>query len=172
MTKHAGQTATRDAGSRGRRGGGTRYRGSDAERRALAAFIKLLRAAHWSSLKAGRRREEAGLTESQFAVLEALHHLGPLDQKSLGEKLLSSPGNLTLVIDNLERSGEVERRTDPRDRRRRVVHVTPGGRRRVAAVLPAHVGRIGEVMSGLTAREQEQLGRLCRKLGYWAAALD
>jgi len=76
------------------------------------------------------------------------------------------------VLDNLEREGDVERRTGERDRRRRFVHLTPSGRRRVERLLPAHVRRIVEVMGGLSAREQEQLSRLCRKLGYWAASLE
>lgn len=155
-----------------RRGKGTHYAGSRREKRALASFIKLLRAAHWASVKAGRRREEAGLTESQFSVLEALFHLGPLDQTELSAKLLSSPSNLTLVIDNLERQGYAERRRSPDDRRRQVVHLLPKARSSLERLLPVHVGCIVEVMSGLSEQEQEQLARLCRKLGHWAAGLD
>lgn len=172
MTRGGEKTLRRVRTATRRAGRGTHYRGSSAERRALAAFIKLLRAAHWASAKAGQRREEAGLTEGQFGVLEALFHLGPLDQKELGAKVLSSPGNLTLVVDNLAREGYVERHTDESDRRRRVVHMTPTGRRRVESLLPAHVGRIVQVMSGLTGREQEHLSSLCRKLGHWAASLS
>lgn len=150
---------------------GTRFPGTPRQTRALGSFIKLLRAAHWSSLRAGRVRESAGLTESQFGVLEALHHLGPLDQTELTGKLLTSPSNLTLVIDNLEQAGLVERRPSPRDRRRRIVHLTGRARREVERVLPRHVERIAEVMSGLTSEEQDQLAKLCRKLGHWAADL-
>lgn len=154
-----------------RRRRGTHYAGSPRETRALAAFIKLMRAAHWASVRAGRFREQAGFTESQFAVLEALFHLGPLDQTQLKERLLTSPSNLTVVIDNLEREGHVQRRAGVADQRQRIVHLTARGRRRVEELLPGHVGRIVAVMSGLPPREQEQLGRLCRKLGYWAEAL-
>ena len=158
--------------SRSGHGQGTRYAGTPTEVRALGAFIKLLRAAHWASAKAAKRREEAGFTENQFGVLEALLHVGPLDQAELTTKLLTSPSNLTLVIDNLSRAGHVRRRPDPRDRRRRVVHLTAKGRRAVERVFPAHVARIVEVMDGLTANEQEQLSHLTRKLGRWAAALS
>ena len=159
-------------GKQGSLSGGTHYEGSAKERRALSAFIKLMRCTHWASLQAGRRREEAGLTENQFGVLEALFHLGPLDQTRLTTKLLTSPSNLTLVIDNLEREGLVERRPDPRDRRCRQIHLTRRGRSRVERLLPDHVARIAEVMSGLTRQEQDELSGLCRKLGRWAASLD
>lgn len=151
---------------------GTHYPGSARQRRALGVFIKLLRASHWASKKAGKRREESGFTQNQFGVMEALFHLGPLDQKELTRKLLTSPGNLTLVIDNLERQGHVQRCPDPSDRRRRVIELTGRGRGRLESVLPSHVDRIVEVMGGLSAREQDQLARLCRKLGFWAAELD
>jgi MarR family 2-MHQ and catechol resistance regulon transcriptional repressor len=167
------ETMSGDEGRTDRRSSsGTHYAGSPGEKRALAAFIKLLRAAHWASLKAGRRREEAGFTEGQFGVLEALYHLGALDQTELAGKLLSSPSNLTLVIDNLEREAYVERRRSPQDRRRQIVHLLPKGRRSLERLLPFHVERIVEVMSGLSEREQGQLARLCRRLGYWAAELD
>ena len=73
----------------------------DDEQRALGAYGKLMRAAEsvTACLDAGLRR--AGLTTSQFAVLETLHHLGPLCQGELAEKILKSSGNLTTVVDNL-----------------------------------------------------------------------
>mgnify|MGYP000381933987 CR=1 FL=1 len=40
---------------------------------------------------------------STFGILEALFHLGPLSQKSLGQKVLSTKGNITTIVDNLEK---------------------------------------------------------------------
>ena len=154
------------------RGSGTHYVGNTEEVRALGSFVKLMRAAHWASTRAGRRREEAGLTESQFGVLEALLHLGPLDQTELKNKLLTSPANLTHVLDNLIRDGYVERRRDVADGRRRIVHLAPRGRRLVKRLMPLHAARVVEVMRGLSPREQEQLARLARKLGYWAKEMS
>src|SRR5260370_323000 len=51
------------------------------------------------------------------------------------------------------------------DRRAIVVALTPKGRRRIAAILPAHLATIVEQMSVLTPAEQQQLGALCKKLG-------
>lgn len=150
---------------------GTRHRGTASERLALDTLIKLLRAAHWVSLQAGKRREAEGLTESQFGVLEALYHLGPRMQTEIADKMLSSPSNLTLVIDNLERDGLVERRRSLEDRRCQMVHLTARGRRLIGRIFPDHVEGIVELMGALTAGEQETLGRLCRKLGLAAAEL-
>ena len=108
------------------------------QERALDAFVKLLRAAHWASQRAGEIRGQAGLTEAQFGVLEALYHKGPLIQVEIAQKLLSSPSNLTLVLDNLERDGLIERERDPNDRRQRNVRLSALGRRTIRDLFPRH----------------------------------
>lgn len=139
-----------------------------AQARALDSFVKLLRAAYWASHRAGVYRQRAGLTETQFAVLEALYHKGRLAQVDIAGKLLSSPSNLTLVLDNLERDGLISRSQDPDDRRRQIVDLSLRGRERIAALFPVHAAGIARLMSALTESEQEDLGRLCRKLGLSA----
>jgi MarR family 2-MHQ and catechol resistance regulon transcriptional repressor len=124
-----------------------------------------MRAASSVSARLGGSISEAGLTESQFGALEALYHLGPLHQCELGEKLLRSGGNITLVVDNLEKRGLVRRERETDDRRFVTVHLTDNGRRLVARIFPRHVARVVEEMKVLTPAEQEELGRLCRKLG-------
>ena len=144
----------------------TKYNGSPREMRALDAFIKLMRAS--SSVGGrlyGQLAREEGLTESQLGVLEALHHLGSMSQGELCGKLLKSGSNLTTVIDNLERDGLVRRERDAEDRRVQNVHLTEEGRRVIRRVFPGHVQRIVDAMSALSADEQQELGRLCRKLG-------
>jgi MarR family 2-MHQ and catechol resistance regulon transcriptional repressor len=107
----------------------------------------------------------AGVTESQFGALEALYHLGSLHQRDLGEKLLRSSGNITMVVDNLEKRGLVRRERGTEDRRFVTVHLTEPGRRLIAGLFPRHLANIVQEMSALTNAEQEELGRLCRKLG-------
>lgn len=149
---------------------GTRHAGSAAEVRALNVFIKLLRA---TNTLRGRLVPQLGahdLTETQFGVLEALHHLGPLCQRDIGGKLLTSGGNITLVVDNLEKRGLVERVRGTEDRRFVTVHLTPAGRRLIARAFPGHARRVTEALGALTAAEQEDLGRLLRKLGTAVAS--
>ncbi len=57
------------------------YKGPQAERRALEAYVKLRRAEETVTGSLVRNMVKAGLTESQFGVLEALHHIGPLCQR-------------------------------------------------------------------------------------------
>lgn len=150
---------------------GTRYRGRPAEVRALNAYIKLLRAAGSLSARIERRLEAKGLTEGQFGVLEALHHLGPMCGKVLGEKLLTSGGNITVVVDNLEKRGLVRRERSEADRRYVTVNLTDAGRAQVTAIFPGHLAAIVDELSALSPAEQEQLGKLCKKLGLAGRAL-
>jgi MarR family transcriptional regulator, 2-MHQ and catechol-resistance regulon repressor len=144
---------------------GTRYRGSKEEVRALNAFIKLVRAAESVSARVDSDLAGLKLTVSQFGVLETLFHVGPLCQKDLGQKILKSRGNITMVVDNLERCGYVRRVRDEDDRRRYAVHLTGRGKRLIQTFFPRHVVRIVEEMKALTMAEQAELGRLCRKVG-------
>ncbi len=141
------------------------YKGTAEEKRALDAYIKLLRAAESVSARVTRRLGDAGLTLSQFGVLEALHHLGPLCLSDLARKILKTSGNLTLVVDNLEKRGLVSRRHDSSDRRFVRVSITPGGKRLIAGIFPAHAREITRALSVLRAAEQATLAALCRKLG-------
>ncbi len=144
---------------------GTKYRGDEGEVRALNAFIKLQRAASSTASRTERRLTDSGLTVSQFTAMEALFHLGPLCQKELGEKLLKSTGNITMVVDNLEKHGLARREREVKDRRYVTVHLTEAGVERIREMMPAHVADIVREMGTLSPDEQEELGRLCRKLG-------
>jgi MarR family 2-MHQ and catechol resistance regulon transcriptional repressor len=141
------------------------YSGTPAEITALDAFIKLKRAVDTLDREIARNIEATGLTESQFGVLEALLHLGPQCQRVLGEKILKSGGNITMVVDNLEKAGYVERRPCIGDRRRNEVHLTSAGEHLIAAIFPRHVQAICTAFAPLSARQQRQLAALCRKLG-------
>ncbi|MGH7674285.1 MAG: MarR family winged helix-turn-helix transcriptional regulator [Gemmatimonadales bacterium] len=143
----------------------TRYQGPPREARALDTFTKLMRAV--DSLRA--RLEPVitrhGLTLTQFGVLEALYHLGPLDQRAVGEKLLVSKGNVTVVVANLARERLVARTSDPHDGRRKIIRLTPAGRRLIRRAFADQARAITRELSVLTPAEQEALARLCRAVG-------
>jgi MarR family 2-MHQ and catechol resistance regulon transcriptional repressor len=143
---------------------GTRHRGAIEEINALNAFIKLQRAAESVSTRI-HAVLPAELTITQFGVLDALFHMGPLCQSELAEKLLKSGGNLTLVVDNLEKAGLVLRERDPADRRFVVVKLTDDGQAFIAALFPKVVGKVTREMSALSSTELADLGRLCKKIG-------
>ena len=144
---------------------GTNFTGTESERNTLNAFIKLMRATESINIRLNRHLAEADLTVSQFGTLEALFHLGPLNQRTIGEKLLKSGGNITMVIDNLEKCGYVTRRKDPDDRRAVLIHLTPEGKRFIKNFFPKHLERIKKEFSVLSEKEKETLADLCKKLG-------
>jgi MarR family transcriptional regulator, 2-MHQ and catechol-resistance regulon repressor len=144
----------------------TKYRGQADEVRALNAFIKLARAMNSMTANLARHvADEGDITMSQFGVLEALLHLGPLSQGDIGQKLLLSGSNVTTVIDNLEKRGFVTRTRRRGDRRVVDVTLTESGRKLITRLFPAHARRITNLLSALTAKEQDRLGHLCRTLG-------
>ncbi|MDA8099578.1 MAG: MarR family transcriptional regulator [Nitrospiraceae bacterium] len=149
---------------------GTKFKGSKEEIRALDVFIKLIRAADSVASRVESHLGNIELTVSQFGVLEALFHLGPLYQKDLARKILKSTGNITMVVDNLEKRGLVERIRDTEDRRHLSVRLTDKGTRLIRAFFPKHAGRIVREMSVLNASEQEQLGALCKRVGLQIGA--
>ena len=143
----------------------THFIGSRAEMRTLDTFIKLTRCTNSLFARLSERNTLGEITPSQFAVLEALYHLGSLTQGEVSTKVLKSGSNMTTVIDNLERDGLVRRERDAKDRRVINVHLTEAGSEKVDAVLPKHVGALVEEFSVLSASEQLTLGELCKKLG-------
>lgn len=143
----------------------THHQGSPQETLALDTYIKLSRATESLDTRLSRRNTLSDLTLTQFAVMEALFHLGALSQTEIGAKLLKSGGNITLVIDNLQKHNYVERQRCATDRRIIYVSLTPEGRALIADIFPRHLAAIVEEMGVLSAEEQITLGGLLRKLG-------
>ena len=141
------------------------YDGTVEETNTLNAFIKLMRATESVNHRLSRHLSEADLTISQFGVLEGLLHLGHRNQKEIGEKLLKSGGNITLVIDNLEKRGFVVRKKDSNDRRALIISLTVQGKSFIEDFFPLHLSKINEEFSVLTEKEKSELGRICKKLG-------
>ncbi|HKJ04574.1 MAG TPA: MarR family transcriptional regulator [Geopsychrobacteraceae bacterium] len=144
---------------------GFRYQGTETEALALGSYIKLQRAADSVSSRALKHLLQAKLSTSQFGVLECLYHLGPLCQRDIGRKILKSSGNISTVIDNLEKRGYVSRQRSDEDRRYIKVDLTENGKNLISGIFPQHVEEVVSQMNILTAREQHQLSRLCKKLG-------
>lgn len=143
----------------------THYRGDPRTVLALDTFIKFTRAANALENRLVRRGNIEDLTMSQFGVLETLFHLGPLCQGAISAKLLRSTGNVTLVLDNLEKRGLVVRKRETSDRRQVTISLTPSGQELIQAIFPRQAAGIAEELNALTPTEQLELGRLCKKLG-------
>jgi MarR family 2-MHQ and catechol resistance regulon transcriptional repressor len=132
---------------------------------ALTTWVKLARAFSVFSHKTDEQIRSFGLTQAQFGVLEILGHKGPLTLGELCGKRLVSGGNMTVVVDHLERDGLVERRRSTEDRRSIRVHLTRKGKALFSEVFPRHAAYVADLASVLSERELLQLGGLLKKLG-------
>ena len=108
-----------------------------------------------------------GLSRADFDVLASLRRMGPpyaLSPSALSEAVMRSSGAMSQRLASLEREGLVERSMDRGDRRGVVVTLTPRGRRLVEAVAGEHLANERRLLGPLTAKEQEALAGLLRKL--------
>ena len=144
---------------------GTHYQGTKKEINALNSYIKLIRSAETLTSKINLELSNFNLTESQFGVLDALLHLGPLKQKELARKILKSGGNITMVIDNLEKEGFVQRKRGEKDRRFFMVHLTAKGKKKIQFVFQHLLNTITKHFEILNESEQKKLQGLCKIIG-------
>lgn len=143
-----------------------------ATRDSLHLFVVLSRAS--ASLHAHTKAdiESHGLTQTEFAILEALYHKGPMLLGEVQKKILVSSGGITFLIDKLAKRGLVQRRECEEDRRARWAELTDAGRDLIADIFPGHADVIRRAASGLTPAEQRTLIGLLKKLGHSAEALE
>jgi MarR family 2-MHQ and catechol resistance regulon transcriptional repressor len=112
-----------------------------------------------------------GLTTTEFGILEALHHKGPLLLGEIQRKVLVTSGGITYLVDRLVEKGLVRREDCPNDRRARYAVLTPAGDELISRIFPDHAARIEHVLSGLNVEEQAEATALLRRLGVAAAEL-
>jgi len=130
----------------------------------IAAYVRLVRSAESLHSTVSRGLLSEGLTASQFSTMKALKLQGPLAQRDIATYLLKTGGNVTVVVDNLEKQGYVTRIRDTEDRRIVFVKLTDVGEALFDKVYPAHRKRIHEAMAPLSERECDQLIDLLSKL--------
>jgi DNA-binding MarR family transcriptional regulator len=117
-----------------------------------------------------RKREtevirEGGLTIAQFAVLEILYHKGDLRIGDIIEKTLATGGNMTVVINNLEKEDLVSKYSDPDDGRASLISITDKGKRLIEKIFPSHIENISEIFIVLSKDEKSKLIELLKKVG-------
>lgn len=144
---------------------GTNYKGTKREINALNSYIKLIRASDSLSYRLNSVFKQLGLSVSQYNILDVLYHIGPQYQKDLAKKLLKSGGNITLVVDNLEKLGYVRRERVDNDRRFFCIYLTTKGKNILEKIFPEFLDAIVNEFKVLTSYEQDELQRMCKVLG-------
>lgn len=109
--------------------------------------------------------KKENITEAQFYVLELLYHKGDMKIKEIVEKIFSSGGTMTVIIDNLEKESLILRKQDPRDKRSSLISITEKGYSVVEKVFNNHINNLDKVLGVLEDKEKENLIDLLRKLG-------
>jgi MarR family 2-MHQ and catechol resistance regulon transcriptional repressor len=137
---------------------------------ALDAYAKLLSAGWAMSARTEPLLAIASLTPTQYGVLEAILHKGPLGQRELSRTVRTSAGNMTDLVDKLEARGLVRRIRQQLDRRAVRVELTQVGRGLIEPLCVSRTAAIAAAMAGLSSDELRQLGELLRRLELTVAA--
>ncbi len=132
---------------------------------ALSLWVKLARAHDTLAHLMATNIRTFNLTPAQFGAIECLGHLGPMLIGDLTKKHLVSGGNMTVVVDNLEKEGLVKRKVSAKDRRAFCVSLTPKGKRLFDKIFIQHAEYLAQLVSILPDEEQLELSRLLKKLG-------
>ena len=114
---------------------------------------------------------ETGIDDTDFRILEALLNKGPLPVNTIGPKVFLTPGSISTAVDRLVERGLVIRVESPKDRRVRVVSLTPKGKRLIAPVFRKHAVEIKKVFADTSPKELRTLETTLKKLGRRAESL-
>src|SRR5260370_27707047 len=120
----------------------------------LDLFIVLSRAYNWVNAHAVRDIRCHGLNPTEFGILEALYHKGPLPLQQIGEKVLISSGNITYAVDKLEQKQLLVRKPSPHDRRVIFAELTPQGQEMLADIFPQHADPLRNPVIRLSPSKQ------------------
>lgn len=139
----------------------------------MHVFLVLWKAARAVHSYAEKSIAGLEMCASDFAVLEALLHKGPLPVNEIGKKIMLTSGSITVAVDRLEQKGFVERRAHGTDRRARVVHLTQAGKKLIARAYSQHASDLELLASSsLTKTGRAALIRLLKQIGFKAADLS
>ena len=127
----------------------------------------------WKAAKAVEKADKASISQtglglSDFSIMEALLHKGPLPINQIGEKVLLTSGSMTAAINRLEKDGLVIRVRDQSDGRSFHVHLTNTGRKVIKTAYRHHRLNLNRIVEVLTDDEKKELVRLLKKLGLHA----
>jgi len=134
-------------------------------------WIVLARCQRAMGLLVERWIADAGLSTSDFQLLETLLHKGPLTITEIQKKVLLATGSMTAAVDRVEKRGLVKRTASKGDRRARRLVLTEEGRQLAKSLYKAHAEKLKAAASILDDTETEELYRLLKKLGLFAAEM-
>ena len=145
---------------------GTHYKGSLIEENSLNSYIKLIRAYESLSSRLYLKLNKKGLTQSQFYLLDALYHLGSMNQKDLAKKISRSEGNITMVVNNLAKRKLIKKQKNEEDKRIYIINLTNAGTILYEKVFPKFLETIVFEFNSLKGKQHKEFQKICKKIGY------
>src|SRR6267154_578558 len=106
------------------------------------AWLVMMKAMRALTRYAAAGIEETGLGLSDFGVLEALLHKGPLPVNNIGPIVDLTPGSISIAVDRLFAKGLVSRVESAEDRRVRIVALTARGKALIDSAFRKHSGQM------------------------------
>jgi len=136
------------------------------DHRALRIWLRLLTCTQLIERKVrSRLREGFATTLPRFDLMAQLErHPEGLKMNELSRLLMVTGGNVTAIVDQLEKEALVERLAEPADRRAFRIRLTRAGERSFGEMARAHEAWVVEMLAGLSRREHEALLKLLAKL--------
>ena len=147
--------------------------GSDEQRDYYAPPVAVRTLPSWLLGQAARRAHDLvtealapdGVGRQHYAVLASLAEDGPASQAELGRRLWLDRSDTHAIVSDLERSGLIQRTTDPADQRRKVVTITAAGKRTLKQLQRRIQSAQEQILEPLGAEEREQLIALLTRIG-------
>lgn len=130
----------------------------------IATVRELIRAYQAFRVYSDAQIRQMGLTSSQFDVIATLGNTPGMTFNKLAEKTLTTKGELTGIIDRLEKKGLVRREVPPEDRRSFLAVLTPEGEQVFAETFPAHIAHLKQRFERLDKQELEQIRGALEKI--------
>lgn len=132
---------------------------------AIDLFLVLQKTYRTMLARVEESKKKMGLGDSDFRVLEALFHQGPLPVNVIGEMIDLTTGSITTAVSRMEAKWLVVRKNHPTDQRIRLVELTPKGRRLIEKACALLAVDMEDAVRCLSREERSTFVELLRKLG-------
>ncbi|MDU1010865.1 MarR family winged helix-turn-helix transcriptional regulator [Finegoldia magna] len=132
-------------------------------KKSMAVYISMSRVINTLRRENNKLILKHNLTLGQFAVMEALYSKGRLSTGEVMEKILTTSGNIPVIVKNLEKDGFITREQDKSDKRRFILDLTEKGKDLMDEIVPENLKFMDELISLWDDDEKEELIILMNK---------
>ena len=132
-------------------------------KKSMAVYISMSRVINTLRRENNKLILKHNLTLGQFAVMEALYSKGRLSTGEVMEKILTTSGNIPVIVKNLEKDGFITRKQDESDKRRFILDLTDKGKDLMDEIVPENLKFMDELISLWDDDDKEELIILMNK---------